>query len=331
MACSFDIGLLPDRPVDEVAKLVVLAEQLGFTGAWVADSQSIFRDAFAVLAVCAQRTTRIRLATGVTNPVTRHAAVLAGSFATLDELSGGRAIMGIGVGESAVYTIGARRANLARMREVAAAVRALIAGEKVLLDGAELQLPWAAGNVPVYVASSGPRSLELAGEYADGVLFQVGASPELVRYAIDHVRAGADRAGRDPSAIRLLARLACSVAGDRAWARDQVRGYAAAAAGTVFTSVPPERIPPAAADDIRAMKEHYDYMAHASHTAHHRDLVTDRIIDAISISGTPEEAVPRFRELIGLGVDGFVIPITSAEPEVSMRNLAEEVIAHVAI
>jgi 5,10-methylenetetrahydromethanopterin reductase len=307
----------------------VLAEDLGFAGAWIADSQSIFRDAFAVLAVCAVRTERIKLATGVSNPITRHAAVLAGSFATLDELSGHRAILGIGVGESSTETIGAKPARIARMREVAEAARDLMRGEKVVLDATELVMPWSKREVPVYVAASGPRSLRAAGAYADGVLFQVGASPAMVRYAIDHVREGAEAAGRDTGAVKLLARLACSVAQDREWARDQVGGYATVAAGTVFTSVPAELIPPDLAEDIRRMKDAYDYLEHGSQQAKHRALVTDRIIDAVSISGTPEEAIPRFRELVDLGVDGFVTPIATDDPAVSMRSLAEGVIPSV--
>src|SRR5918911_304985 len=103
---AIDLGLLPRSPAAEVADVAVEAERLGLDGVWLADSQSIFRDPFAVLALAASRTERIRLATAVTNPVTRHPAVLAGVFATLDELSGGRAILGIGKGESSVYTVG---------------------------------------------------------------------------------------------------------------------------------------------------------------------------------------------------------------------------------
>lgn len=109
------VGLLPNRPAAEVVDLIERAEALGFAGAWVADSQSIMRDAWAVLAAAAGRTERILLATGVTNPVTRHPAVLAGAIATLDELSGGRALLGIGVGESAVRTLGLAPARLAAL------------------------------------------------------------------------------------------------------------------------------------------------------------------------------------------------------------------------
>lgn len=329
MPVPFHVGLLPNRPAAQVAELIVEAEALGFAGAWVADSQSIFRDAYTVLSVAATRTATIELATGVTNPLTRHPAVLAGAFATLDELSGGRATLGMGVGESAVHTIGMRPAKLATMEHVTAAVRALVRGGHVDHDGADLHLPWAAREVPVVFASSGPRSLGLSGRMADGVLFQAGALPELTRYALDHVADGAREAGRDPSAIRRLCRLACSVAHDRDWAREQVEGYAAVAAGTTFASVPADVIPPELGEDIRRMKEAYDYMEHASQDARHRTLVTPRIVDAMSVAGTPEEVVPRLQAIVDMGADGFVLPMTSPDPGATMRLLAAAVIPHV--
>ena len=119
MTTAVDLGVLPRGPAAEAAGLAAEAERLGFDGVWVADSQSVFRDAFVTLALAAARTERIRLATAVTNPVTRHPAVLAGAFATLDELSAGRMLVGIGKGESSVHTVGLRPAR----RPAAGAVR----------------------------------------------------------------------------------------------------------------------------------------------------------------------------------------------------------------
>ncbi|MGI9556601.1 MAG: LLM class flavin-dependent oxidoreductase [Solirubrobacterales bacterium] len=328
MSVSFHIGVLPGRPVSEVAQLVARAEELGFDGAWIADSQSIFRDGFAALTASALETERVTLAPGVTNPVTRHPAVLAGAMATLQETSGGRAVLGIGVGESSTATAGIKPAKLARMREVAEAVRALTRGDTVELDGAELHMPWASEEVPVYVASSGPRSLRMSGEYADGVLFQVGSAPAAVEYAMENVDLGLADAGRKRSDVKLYSRLASSIAEDREWARRQVHAYASVAAGTVFTSLPSEVVDDGVAEDIARMKEAYDYFEHGSKDAKHAELITDRIVDAISISGTAEEAVPRYRELVELGVEGFVIPVVSEDPDASMRALAEGVMPH---
>jgi 5,10-methylenetetrahydromethanopterin reductase len=318
--------MLPNRPAAEVAEFAAQAEELGFQGIWVADSQSVFRDAFVTLTLCATRTERVRVATGVTNPVTRHPAVLAGSFATIDELSGGRAVIGIGVGESAVQTVGLRQARLARLEEATHVLRGLLSGDEVAFDGARLQMRWPARRIPIFLASSGPRSLRLAGRVADGVLFQVGADRALVRYALRSIAAGAEEAGRDPGSITRYVRLACSVGADRESVREASKGYAAVAAGTVFANVPREHLPPDVWEDIRQMKERFDYYEHGSAAAPHADLLTDRVLDAIAIAGTPEEAMPRFRELISLGIDGFVLPIATPDPLETLRVLTEDVI-----
>jgi len=111
------------------------------------------------------------VAPGVTNIITRHPAVLAHSVATLDEYSAGRAILGSGVGESAVYNIGKKPARLKRLEEVIGVIRMLMAGETAHFDGQDIKVSWPARKVPIVIASSGPKSLQLAGRIADGVLF----------------------------------------------------------------------------------------------------------------------------------------------------------------
>ncbi|MBV9007367.1 MAG: LLM class flavin-dependent oxidoreductase, partial [Solirubrobacterales bacterium] len=161
----------------------------------------------------------------------------------------------------------------------------------------------------------------LAGRVADGVLFQVGAQPELVRYALERISRGAGQ-----RKVTRYMRLACSIDHDRATARSAAAGYAAAAAGTIFRSAPGELLDADLRSDIRELKERYDYYEHTSSSAAHAELMTDRILDAVAIAGTPEEAIPRFRELISAGVDEFVLTITSPQPEVTMRLIAEEVV-----
>jgi 5,10-methylenetetrahydromethanopterin reductase len=326
---TFHVGVLPNRPVAEIADFAAEAETFGFTGIWIADSQSIFRDSYVALAGCALRTSRMTLATGVTNPVTRHPATIASAIATLDELSGGRALLGIGVGESAVRTVGLRPAKLARLEEATHALRALLEGRTATWDGAETRLAWWSGRaVPIWYASTGPRSLQLGGRVADGVLFQVGSHPDLVGYALRRIDDGADAAGRPPEQVRRLVRLACSVDVDGDRARTDARGYVAAAAGTVFGAVPREEMPGELWAELARMKEGYDYFQHAAATAPHAELITDAILDAIAVAGTPEDVVPRLRELIALGADGFVLTVTSAEPSRSLRTLAEHVLPH---
>lgn len=326
MQPSFHLGILPNRPLDEFIDLIKLADELGYGGVWVADSQSVFRDAFMALTLFSQHSRQMQLATGVSNVITRHPAVLANSFATLDEISGGRAILGIGVGDSAIYNIGQKPAKLKRLEEVIGVVRKLMKGECAEFDGVELKVSWPPRPVPVVIACTGPRSLQLAGRIADGVLFQVGSDPNLVRYAIKNIQAGAREAGRDPGEVKLYQRLACAVSDDRAQVRTEARGYASVAASTIYNAIPREDIPQPLWEDLHTMKQSYDYQQHGSMEAKQAGLITDRILDAVAIAGTAEEAVPRFRELMELGVNNFVLPVATRDPAAIISKLARDVI-----
>src|SRR5689334_2357469 len=147
---EFHVGALPNRPIAEIAELATLVEELGFDGLWLADSQSIFRDAYAALTLAASRTERIELGTAVTNPITRHPAVVASAIATIAELSGGRALLGVGVGDSAVATIGKKPARLGLLEEWTHTVRALLAGGTAAWEGAETKLTWWSTPVPIW-------------------------------------------------------------------------------------------------------------------------------------------------------------------------------------
>ena len=329
MAVSFHIGILPNRPLADFVDWVARAETLGFGGVWVADSQSVFRDAFMALTLFADRTKRMELATGVTNVITRHPAVLAHSFATLNEYSNGRAVLGIGVGDSAVHTIGEKPARLKRMEEVINVLRKLMAGEEVNFDGQDIKVSWPPCKVPVVIACSGPRSLQLAGRIADGVLFQVGADPDLVLYAKKNIGIGARQAGRDLSEIKLYQRLAFAVSEDRKQVRAEARGYASVAAGTIYEAVPEEDIPADLRSDLQLMKEKYDYQQHGSMDSEHAGLITDRILDAVAITGTPDEVIPRLRELTHLGIENFVLPIATKHPDEVINTLAEKVMPYI--
>jgi 5,10-methylenetetrahydromethanopterin reductase len=328
MAISFHIGILPNRQLDDFVDWVALADELGFGGVWVADSQSVFRDAFMALTMFALRTKNMELGTGVTNIITRHPAVLASSFATLDEISGGRAQLGIGVGDSAIYNIGHKPSKLKRFEEIIGVLRTLMAGDTAHFDGQDIKVSWPPRKVPVVIACTGPRSLQLAGRIADGVLFQVGSAPFLVKYAKKNIELGAKEAGRDPKDIKLYQRLACAVAEDREQVRTEARGYASVAASTIYAGIPKEDVPEGLWEDLHIMKQEYDYQQHGSMDAKQADLITDRILDAVAIAGTPEEAVPRFKQLIELGVENFVLPIATKEPDKIIKTLADEVMPH---
>src|SRR2546425_5722763 len=158
-------------PMPDVMQLIQRIEAAGFDGAGVLDSQMICRDTFVTLGQAAVQTSRMTLFPAVTNPFTRHASVLAGGIQSVEELAPGRVKFVIGTGYTSASTIGRKAATLAEMRACIGTVKALLAGQSVDFEGTPGRLVYASGrHIPVIMAASGPKALEVAGEVADGVL-----------------------------------------------------------------------------------------------------------------------------------------------------------------
>src|SRR3970040_785471 len=144
-------------------QLAKLSEDLGFSHILVGDSHLIGRESFVNMAALALNTTQSKIATGVTNPLTRHPSVTASGFATLEEFAPGRFLVGIGLGDSSVETMGLKPARLSYFERTVADLRALLAGKEVELETGKIHLKHPFQNrVPIYVAASGPKMLELA-------------------------------------------------------------------------------------------------------------------------------------------------------------------------
>src|SRR5262245_38423080 len=184
-------------PLPELISLIQNIEAAGFDGVGILDSQLLCRDTFVTLGQAATHTSRLNLFPAVTNPFTRHASVMAGAIQTVEELAPGRVKMVIGTGYTSASTIGRRPATLTEMRACFRAVRALLAGEVVDFDGTPGRLGYASGRrIPLLMAASGPKAIEVAGEIADGVLLLVGFNRGIVETALEHLERGARRSGR---------------------------------------------------------------------------------------------------------------------------------------
>jgi 5,10-methylenetetrahydromethanopterin reductase len=188
--------LLLAEDLTTFGELCRTAEDARFDLLGVGDSQSIFRDVHMALTVAALETRRLRLGPMVTNPVSRHLTVTAGAMASLQELSAGRAVLGIGSGDSALRTVGAPPATLAGLEAAVVDLRALLEGRPVPHGGDRWQVRPPPSPVPVWLAAEGPRTLRLAGRVADGVVVGLGLTPEVVSLALHHLAAGAAEAGR---------------------------------------------------------------------------------------------------------------------------------------
>ena len=224
MAIQIDLRVPPCAPVSEVAKFVGLCEEAGFDGVGILDSQMLERDVFVSMAVAAQATSRIRLASAVLNPVTRHLSVIASAAKTVSELAPGRVEFWIGRGFSSVQTIGIPPATVRQMRQCVLTLKSLMSGQDVSFNGATSRMRHGGADLPrILIAAHGPRTIEVAGEVADGVLLQVGLHPRSVEVARQHLEAGAKRAGRNPDDLEIILCATTIILDDQQEAREVAR------------------------------------------------------------------------------------------------------------
>ena len=227
---TLQLLLLGDVTVAQLVERARLAEASGYGVVWVADER-FYREVYSCLGQLAAHTSRVLLGPCVTDPFARHPALTAMAIATLDEISGGRAILGIGAGISGFAELGIDRRKPARaIGEAIELISRLLRGETVdfrgdviAFDHGRLSFPPIRPEIPIYVASNGPLGQRMAAELADGVIMEACASAAEIRAFRAAVESAARKAGRDPQAIRIIPRLNTCIAADGRAARDAVR------------------------------------------------------------------------------------------------------------
>jgi probable F420-dependent oxidoreductase len=287
-----------------------LAEELGYESVWVAEGHG--GDQFALLAACAVATRRIRLGTAISSVFVRTAPTIAMAAATVDDLSGGRFVLGLGTShrEQVEAEHGVPFAEpTARLRETVDVVRALLrdgtvshAGRVIRIERFDLWFRPRRPAVPVYVAGLFPRMLEICGEIADGVLLTWPTLDAAAR-AAGHVARGAAAAGRSPADVQVASLIPTAVAPSRAEALDRLRPVVGFYGG-FFSRY--NRLLAAAgfAAEAAAIKAAWDG---GGREAAARE-VPDAMIDAVAIAGTPaqcRERLERYRQA------GLTLPIVS--------------------
>jgi 5,10-methylenetetrahydromethanopterin reductase len=351
----FSLRLNNDLPISDYVALARAAEEAGFDQFWV--SHDLFlRSSPVVLAAVALATERIAIGTCILNPYTLHPAEIAMAAATLDELSGGRFLLGIGAGAAEFM----KWVRLPRERPLAVTRRA-IEQVRAVLDGrsasgwepeAYLRFSWtttgagghAAGKhgdptahvsgaddvqsrggrrIPIYLAALSPRMLRLAGELADGVL-PLLFPPEHYATVEPLIRAGAERAGRDMAEIDLAACVWCSVSNDRSAAeavlKDKIAYYGHALSPLIW-----DRLGLTVADFRpleRALMTERDPAAA-------RALVTPAML-RVGVAGTPADLVERLRGLVALGARHLSFgPPLGPDPLAAVRAIGRDVMRHI--
>ena len=307
-------GRYPPGVFEEMVRVV---DRSGYDYLWLTDSSLHTRNPYVHLALAGRLTTRLVLGTAVTNPQTRHPGIVAVNAATLEELAPGRTILGIGVGDRPLRSLGLRPARLVELRESIEAIRRLLAGEHVTYDGVGFRMDDAhlrfgsSYRIPVFISASGPKTLELAGEIADGVIFLGGLFRDAVEYGLEHIERGAQRAGRPRPHVSVFGYGAIDD-DDPAGALEAARSIAAWFPQTAPFYCDMAGLDPAITAEVKARYaggEFQEALAAAS-------IMPESFVRKMAFAGNSGQALGHLRTLAGLGVDSVTLfPLGSKRSE----------------
>ena len=202
---NFGLTFSQAAPLQHVAEWWKALDRSRLHTMGVPDSPALMRELYVSMTVAALSTSRIRIISWVTNPITRHPSVAAAAFMALNELAPGRVAMGIATGDSALWATGGQHpAKVDQLRQYIRAVKSMMRGEETQWNGGTFKpnwTNWTPAEVPIYVACSGQKVLSMAAQEADGVIVMMGYAPETIRMFQDKVKTFALAVGRDPASV----------------------------------------------------------------------------------------------------------------------------------
>jgi 5,10-methylenetetrahydromethanopterin reductase len=293
------IELTPEEPVPRLVEYAESAADSGFDTVFCSHHYNN-RDEFAALAAIAEATDEVRLGPGITNPYETHPVTLASRMATIDELADGRGVFGVGAGDrSTLQNLGFDHDDaLRRVLETMRVSRRLWDGERIDHDGTftttDAGLNYEAGRIPVYVGAQGPHMTRMAAKYADGILFN-GSHPRDIEWAAERISEGRaqrdEETAPDPEAFDFAAYASVSVAADGDAAREAARPPVA----FIAAGAPPPVLARHGIDEDTASEVQGAISAGEFSTAF--ETVTERMLDAFCVAGTPEQVGERLNEL----------------------------------
>ncbi len=341
---SVGVGFSSHHAIADLRDYAALAESLGYDAFWLGE-RYYARGIYTLAAACAQATTRIALGLGIVSPFTRHPSLIAMETAALDELSGGRAILGLGVAQ-----ISAERQGQAATRpavslgEAVGIVRAMLAGEAAEAHGAfftlnppgaKLVMPLARPRVPIYLGAMGPKSLELAGRIADGVVLGMFATPGFVRFAKEAIARGEAQAARPPGACRLVSYVTFAVDRDRAAARAAIRpqmvGYLSERNSRTAAQPGSPRLVHSGIDPatFTAVKAEVTRYVDAGRPDLAAQAIPDAVVDRLVVAGDPDECRARLAAYREAGLEHVVLyQVIGPDTRVGLRLAAQEIVTH---
>ncbi len=331
---KFSLALSPDIQVRALIDTVRMAEHEGYEIAFVTD-EGLCRNVYAILATWALHTKKIKLGIGVANPYTRNPGLIAAAIATLDEISNGRTLLGLGAGSiSHLEGFGIEQKHpIKTLKEAVLVIRKLFQNQTVTRIGEGFELHDAKfdfsskRNTPIYIAGRGPKILQLAGEIGDGVIAGAGlVSEDGMKYAYECIHKGRNKSGRPIENLDIICWAFCSIADDADVARDAIRPFIA----RILSDVPTRTLLRIGLSTEKIMRiKHQRDLIDRLNKEKLRSLVINDLIDRFSIVGTPEDSLKMTEKLVNNGINHIaILPFENSEKgmEDITRQFADSVI-----
>ena len=315
----------PRTPVREIGDVAREAEAMGFSTLCGCGIRPIYtKDAYVALTVAAQATEKIRLGPGVSNPLTRHISVIANSIATLDDLSEGRVVLGMGRGApGSANAVGFPTESMARFRERLLDLRDLVSGEEVKVgESGVYRVHAVERRIPIYLSVWGPRMIEMAGQLADGALIAGPSDTEAMASKILRLRSAAEAAGRGVREVEAHVQLTISWDDDPAAAIERVRPvvtYQLRRAPANWQEETPEPLQ----DEVAAIRGAKSFGR--SPSAGEGGLASDALVRHVAIVGRVGECRERVREIVALGPEEVTFRLPAGDRMATLRGLGEVV------
>jgi 5,10-methylenetetrahydromethanopterin reductase len=333
MGLTFGISFAPNHP-KEVAQWCRAAEDCGFERVGLVDSQSIYRELYVSCTAGLLASKSIKIGPRVTNALTRHPTVTAAALVSMAELAPTRVFAGVGTGDSALINIGLKPVKLAALGEFVHCLRGLMRGERAQYRGSEFHLTWSGIDIPIYVSAHGPKTLEFAGEHAEGVIYGDGVGKEIVADALSAVGRGAAKARRRPDDVDIWWGLCGNVADTREEALSQIKMLLAAKANHLARFPDQNKhVPPEFRDVLDRIHKGYSYLEHQKpgETTNAR-LVNESGLESYlagryAIAGNPEQCLMRLSELEEMGVRNIWLNVHFEDKIGFMNRWSREVMA----
>jgi 5,10-methylenetetrahydromethanopterin reductase len=319
------------RTVKEAVERAKRAEALGYEAIFFADSQMNNVDPYQAMALCAAETSRIRLGTAVTNMVYRDPSITANSFATLNEISDGRAIVGLGTGDGPVYSLGRSATKLAEFEKGLRTIRDLLHDRGIDVPnsreraGGNVKLRAGKRPVPIYISAEGPRTLEVAGRTSDGVILGTGFDHAVTAWARERIAQGANAVGRSLKDIDIMPAGMIVVDADGDLARRRVRSRMANRAHHNFRFTM-ETVPEGEAAGVKRFMENFDISKPIEERIDPA-FVTDYLLERFTIAGTPAECIAKVKRLEADGIERLLLTPPNAIYDQVMEAWGKQVIA----